>query len=148
MKIESIIKREGGTRVSLSGTNYHFKPDEEGRHVADVEQEAHVERFLSIPEGYRLAPSAAVAPAKPTKPPVKLTTITPVATDVDHGAEGIDAGKSEDHGSDAAKASPADDKQPEADELDAAKTAYIEKFGKKPHHTWSAELISKKIAEG
>lgn len=52
--IESIIRRKGGTKVRLNGTEYHFTPDEEGRHVAEVSKNAHIQRFLAVPEGFRL----------------------------------------------------------------------------------------------
>ena len=54
MKIECILHRDGGTVVELPGQTYHFAPQDDGRHVADVTIEAHIERFLSIPEAYRL----------------------------------------------------------------------------------------------
>lgn len=54
MQIESKIKRSGGTRVTLGTTHYHFTKQPDDAHVADVEIEAHIERFLSIPEGFRL----------------------------------------------------------------------------------------------
>lgn len=56
MKIESLIRRKGGTRVKLDDTAYHFRPTEEDeRHTADVTISAHVKRFLAIPEGYQPA---------------------------------------------------------------------------------------------
>lgn len=54
MKIECILQRQGGTVVELPGKTYHFTPNEDGRHVADVAIEPHIERFLAIPEAYRL----------------------------------------------------------------------------------------------
>jgi len=54
MKIECILKREGGSVVDLGGLEYHFEPLADGAHVADVENEAHIDRFLSISEGYKL----------------------------------------------------------------------------------------------
>ena len=54
MKIECILKREGGSVVDLGGVEYHFEPLADGAHVADVENEAHIDRFLSISEGYKL----------------------------------------------------------------------------------------------
>lgn len=54
MKIESKIKRDGGTHVTIGTTNYHFEQQADDAHVADVTDTAHVERFLSIPEGYRI----------------------------------------------------------------------------------------------
>jgi hypothetical protein len=54
MKIECILQRKGGTVVELPGKTYHFTPQKDGKHVAEVTIEAHIERFLSIPEAYRL----------------------------------------------------------------------------------------------
>lgn len=74
MKIECILKRPGGTVVELPGATYHFQPQEDGRHVAEVTIEAHIERFLSIPEAYRLvrtqgADAAATFTPKGDEPP-------------------------------------------------------------------------------
>lgn len=54
MKIECILRRPGGTHVELPGKTYHFAPQEDGKHVADVAIEAHIERLISIPEAYRI----------------------------------------------------------------------------------------------
>lgn len=54
MIIESIIKRDPPTEIDLDGTVYKFKPDEHGRHVADVTDKRHIARLLSITEGYQL----------------------------------------------------------------------------------------------
>lgn len=53
MQIESIIRRKNGTTVVLGETEYQFGPSD-GPHIATVENEAHIERFLSIPEGFRV----------------------------------------------------------------------------------------------
>lgn len=55
MKIELTIKRKGGTRLSLLNeygrkVNYHFAPQPDGAHVADVENEDHAKLMLGIPE--------------------------------------------------------------------------------------------------
>ena len=63
MKIEHILKREGGTVIPMGGQSYHFAPDAEGRHVAEVTDPAHIERFLSIREGF-----CSVGPYEPAKP--------------------------------------------------------------------------------
>lgn len=69
MKIESIIRRAKGTRVTLDETTYHFKPtadDPKGPHVAEVADEDHAERLLNIAEGFRKAgKTAAKEPEKP-----------------------------------------------------------------------------------
>lgn len=54
MKIESLIRRPGGTKVDLDDVQYHFKPEgEDPRHVADVNRDEHVRSLLRIPEGYQ-----------------------------------------------------------------------------------------------
>jgi hypothetical protein len=54
MKIQNILQRDGGTKVELGGIEYHFEPLNDGCHVAEVEDKAHVDRFLAIPEAYKL----------------------------------------------------------------------------------------------
>lgn len=70
MRIESIIRRHGGTVVELDGVTYEFKPEErDGPHVCDVTDEDHIRRFLAIPEGYRALDAAdAVPPAEVVAP--------------------------------------------------------------------------------
>lgn len=53
-QIECILRRAGGTKVDLDGTEYNFAPLDNGAHVAEVENERHEDRFLSIPEAYRV----------------------------------------------------------------------------------------------
>ena len=60
MKIECILRRDPPTTVILGTTAYQFKPDEEGRHVCDVDDTAHLARLLSIGEAYRLPGDAPV----------------------------------------------------------------------------------------
>ncbi len=52
--IECKLHREGGSHVELGGIDYHFKPNEFGHHVADVADDDHADRLLSITEAYRL----------------------------------------------------------------------------------------------
>lgn len=77
MKIECVLHREGGTHVELGGIDYHFEPVADGAHVADVKEEAHIDRFLSIPESFKLYHGKAApkgepkaAAAKPASAPV------------------------------------------------------------------------------
>ena len=69
MNIQCKLIREGGTRAEVFGVEYHFIPQEDGSHVAVVENDAHVERFLSIPEAYGIYKGAAEVK---TADPVKL----------------------------------------------------------------------------
>lgn len=118
MQIESIIRRKNGTRVTLDRTEYHFTPNEEGAHVADVENDAHIQRFLSVPEGFKIYRTAKVE--KQPEPEV-VSPGTP-ATDV---PEGI---------------------QP-ALTVDELKAAYEAKFGKKPHHKMSATKLREALSQ-
>lgn len=73
MKIESIIKRDGGTVVTLEKAKYHFKPEfPGGPHTADVNDQGHAELLLNIPEGYR--PAGKTKPAEPTVPEAAETS--------------------------------------------------------------------------
>jgi hypothetical protein len=54
MKIQCVLIRQGGTKVDIDNVQYHFEPLPDGAHVADVENEDHVDRFLAIAEGYKL----------------------------------------------------------------------------------------------
>lgn len=64
MLIECTIRRDGGTIVNLYGKTYFFRPNAEGAHVCEVEDEDAIDRFLSIPEGYRLARKGASMPKR------------------------------------------------------------------------------------
>lgn len=57
MLIERILSEPQGTVVTFPpDVSYHFKPQVEGGpHVAEVEDSAHIERLLSIRDGYRAA---------------------------------------------------------------------------------------------
>lgn len=92
--IESIIKRPGGSTVTLGDIDYRFEPDHQGRHVAVVENPVHIDRLLSIREGFRLleaAPKAnapaPVAAGAMQAAPVQQATPAPVTTEPE-GDEG------------------------------------------------------------
>lgn len=64
MLIQSKIKRNPGTFVTMKdGTRYAFMPNDADDHVAEVEIPAHIERFLSIPEGFGVYSPGEVIPA-------------------------------------------------------------------------------------
>lgn len=54
MKIQCNLRRTGGTVVDMGTQQYHFEPLADGEHVAEVADADHIDRFLSISEGYRL----------------------------------------------------------------------------------------------
>ena len=59
MKIESLIKRKGGSVVEMDAPSrtYHFAPvsgKHEDPHVADVDEQSHIRALLRIREGFRV----------------------------------------------------------------------------------------------
>lgn len=55
MKIICKQRRASGTRVTLDGETYHFKPQSKASdapHVAEVDNDEHVQRLLAITEGF------------------------------------------------------------------------------------------------
>ena len=59
MKIESLIKRKGGSVVEMDAPSrtYHFAPvsgKHEDQHVAEVEEQSHIRALLRIREGFRV----------------------------------------------------------------------------------------------
>jgi hypothetical protein len=156
MKIQCILKREGGTHIELRGTHYHFAPQADGRHVAEVTDEAHISRLLSIPEAYRVvadtpaAPKPAAAPIpEPTiqTPPVDPALSTgnapwtppPAPTDKPQGSE-QQGGTLE-----------SDDGEPVEDHSELRRLLaeqYKEKFGRMPHGKWTAAKIDEELKKG
>ena len=97
--VECILIRAGGTRAEVGGIDYHFSPKNDpagaGRHVCQIENTAHVQRFLSIPEGYKLAedlpsPVAAITtPAPATRPaPNQADPVSPAQTPAPADSDG------------------------------------------------------------
>lgn len=78
--IESIIQRPAGhTTIEIEGREYVFKPRPEAgiaAHVAPVSVPAHIQRLLSISEGYRLY-LGDEAYAQATLPDARLGVATP-----------------------------------------------------------------------
>lgn len=83
MKIECILRRDPPAVVTLGATAYQFQPDEQGRHVCDVEDNAHLARLLSISEAYRLPgdapiPQALIPAIVEQSLPTTAATLAPV----------------------------------------------------------------------
>ena len=91
MKIQCILERNGGTYVEMPGKLYHFAPQEDGKHVADVEIEAHIERFLSIPEAYRMLRTATADLPATFAPKLEDAPLPTFDTSTLLGAEGYQA---------------------------------------------------------
>lgn len=78
MKIECVLHREGGSHIELGGIDYHFEPVADGAHVADVQDEAHIDRFLAIPESFKLYHGKAEPKGEP-KPAAAKPAAAPVS---------------------------------------------------------------------
>ena len=92
MLIESRIRRSGGTPIPMGDEVYHFAPDDEGRHVCDVTNKAHIQRFLSITEGFCLGgaedEATSTAPPPPSGDPLSgAESVEMVDGDEDEGEE-------------------------------------------------------------
>ena len=72
MLIKCKLNREGGSKIKIGGEEYHFAPDDNGDHVAEVTNEAHANRFLEISEAYEAVGAKkqvkAVQAQAPTEP--------------------------------------------------------------------------------
>lgn len=93
--IESIIKRPGGSTVTLGDIDYRFEPDHQGRHVAVVENPVHIDRLLSIREGFRLLEAAPKGNA-PAPVPAGAMQAAPVAPAIQPSEPEGDEGRGDD----------------------------------------------------
>lgn len=88
MLIGSIFKRPKAP-IEMPGKTYFFVPidpsNPDSEHVAEVTDEAHIQRFMQIPEGYYISKAQALpttskpAPAAPTPAPAPASASTPAA---------------------------------------------------------------------
>lgn len=157
--IECTIKRP--RVVTLGDTAYQFQPDEQGRYVADVEDEEHADRLLEI-RCYRLAATTAKQVKAQKQEAKKVEQATnPVDTRPEAGA--IDTTNAANSGNPltgqglGGTIQPNDDGEggdgegdgDKTESLDRAKLAaeYEAKFGKKPHHSQSAERIKQLLEQ-
>lgn len=131
MMIESLIRRANGTLVTLGGVKYHFVPDGDGRHVAEVENEEHMAKFLAVPTGYRLVLGSA-----PKKPVVDPNIVDP-APSSNASVVGQEQSQEPDETSGL-------DKHGRSQELIEQFTA---KFGRQPHYSWTDERIQAELSE-
>lgn len=69
MLIRCKIKRPGGSRVTLGSERYHFQDRGDGLHVAEVTNDAHIERLLSI-GAYAVVEDAPEPAQEPAQEPV------------------------------------------------------------------------------
>jgi len=171
MKIESIIRRKNGTRVVLDDQVYHFKPtSEDERHIAEVSIRKHIQRFLSIPEGFQPAEidESHVSPAPVQSSPLNadqpvLGTLAGVQNS-DMEIEGA-GGLADEELAKATQADPVNDADTDGNgngdetkedaggdhpvtlDREALAEQYKARFKKAPHHKLTAERIKQILDE-
>lgn len=116
--IECKLIREGGTFASIGTTEYHFAPQADGAHVAHVDDDEHVDRFLSIPDGYRLYRGA-------SKPASKVEAQA---------------------APEAAVIEPVQDEPAQKDEREALADEYEALYGERPHARTGVKKLREMIA--
>ena len=62
--VECKIRRKKGSNIDIDGVIYKFRPDKSGAHVCKVDNKTHLQRFLMIPEAYKIAGADDVEPIK------------------------------------------------------------------------------------
>lgn len=85
MLIESKIRRKNGTTVTIGKDEYHFAPGDDGLHVCEVQNPKHIQRFLSITEGYRIPGTVDDEPETETR------THEALEVEPEEGGDDIDA---------------------------------------------------------
>ena len=91
------IIREGGSVIDIGKKEYNFKPNEKGDHVAEVTDESHIGRFLSIERGYEVYETdLSASKIKSLIKQSKIDWATPVQDEEDED-EDTDANEPEDN---------------------------------------------------
>lgn len=158
--VECLAKRQGGTVVDFDDAeapdgrvSYHFKDDGTGRHVAPVSNEAHLQRFASITEGFRIRmhPTAAASAGHGLGAQVQSEIASGVdaaaaaakaQADADAAAaKAAEAAAAREAGKDAGK----DADSPEA-EMAALRAEYQRVTGQPARHNAKAETLRAQIA--
>ncbi|MPZ36675.1 MAG: hypothetical protein GEU95_01210 [Rhizobiales bacterium] len=81
MLIECTLKRKEPIVVPIGNEKYEFLPDANGRRVAEVWIDSHVESFLAVPHLYRKLEDEGAAPPAPKPKAAKSKSVkaNPVA---------------------------------------------------------------------
>lgn len=82
MLIESKIRRRNGSRILIDDQWYLFVPleeDPDGPHVCEVKSPKHIQRFLSIPEGYCIVGADEGAGSRDTEAEVQADASDPLS---------------------------------------------------------------------
>lgn len=142
--VECILKRAGGSKVEMAdGTTYHFTPDQEGRHVAVVQDMSHVTRFMQIPEGYRILELISMAEAaKTVVEPIKSGAITPAAPAKAETIQPVQAEAAQ------ALPQPAEDGSFTDEQVATIRAIFEKELNRAPHHKAKPETMVAQIEAG
>lgn len=145
MLIECILKRDGGSKVDLGDTTYHFAPDSEGRHVAMVADPDHIGRFLSITEGYRIPRASTAIPATSVASIGAVGAVAPVTASPEPVLEQVALEVVEEPAEVAAEPVVAEAAPLEGMTKEQLAEVYLAKTGQKAHPAMSAAKMIEKI---
>lgn len=143
MLIQCKLKRPGGTTVKMAdGTNISFQPDENGDHVAFVSNPDHIQRLLSITEGYQIhslpAPFAPEVVLGAKAGPTHVSDPEPVPQDEPVGPPPPTQDEP-------TPASPAPGTALDEMTDDAIRSIFEAELGRKPHHNSKRETMIAQI---
>lgn len=144
MEIETTNLREGGSHHEIGGVDYHFKPNDKGRHVCFVTNQAHAKRFLTI-DGFE--PYMGDDDDEGGDDVIVIDDDEVVSADP--GAEGDDDQVSEGDGGEAGEKTGAAAESADLSEMtdeDLAKL-HVETVGRPPHPNAKRETIEAKVKE-
>lgn len=129
MNIVCLLKRAAGTQVTIGEQHYDFQPNDAGDHVCEVAEQAHIDRFLSIPEAYAEYNAQPVAeqpaPAAEPAPQAQAPAVN-----------------------DEPEPEPQDEPKlnPDADYTrEQLVDMYVKKFGKKPHYRAGEDKLREEL---
>lgn len=140
MRIESLRRRPGGSRITLDGVEYHFLADVDGREFAEVDNTDHAAKLLSIPEGFRAADPVVAEDI----PDVEIPTESEVIQPADEVVLEVASEEVSDDGNPVVEETvegEADIPESLADDRDYWVEQFQARFGRKPHGRWSIERI-------
>lgn len=164
MRIQTTMIRKGGSYVEIDDITYHFAPQEDGRHVANVRNASHISTLLKI-DGYQLLAEDVEDEEVEDDADKTETVLQPPAADdpadletPDTDEDGVtvkmidDESADEDGNADAKKVQPPEPVVPEStvaadisdEDLDAL---FLKEVGRKPNPAMKRENKVAKIDE-
>ena len=145
MLIECLRKRPNGTTVTLNGQDYHFKPDEQNRHVSEVEDKDHIKTLLGI-AAYQIAGDDE---APQTEADDLDSDDEEDRDEEDNGDSDTGADEEDQTSGDDADDLDSDDEEATLENMDMSELIeeHVAVFGKAPHPAAGEETLRAKLIE-